>query len=180
MYNPDMKLFFGLGNFEDKYQHTRHNFGASLIKQAVLELNLAKLNSPGNIPSTVWKHNQCLFAISSTYMNESGLAVAPLARYFKIELTDIYIVHDDLDLPVGDWKLQYDRGPAGHNGLKSIIEQFGSQAFNRYRLGINHPRNSQNPSMPVEDYVLLPFTKEDHLLVERTIADVITDIKTKL
>ena len=113
-------------------------------------------------------------------MNNSGVSVQKIANFYKIEPQDIYLIHDDLDLPVGGWKLQFDRGPAGHNGVISTIEQLGTQAFWRYRVGIGHPRLDDDSSedgptnnIPVENYVLQPFTAEEKQKI-KTVIDKIT------
>ena len=106
-----------------------------------------------------------IFAISTGYMNNSGLTVQKLSQFYKISPSDIFIIHDDLDLPTGEYKIQFDRGPAGHNGIKSIIENLNTQQFNRIRIGIGKPQSH----IPVEDYVLQPFSAE-----EKTIIDNIT------
>src|SRR3989339_191799 len=142
-----MKLFFGLGNPDTKYQNSRHNVGQMVIQKLITNYELRITNSP-KLLSQIAKDNN-IFAISTEYMNISGISVAKVASYFKIPPADIYLIHDDLDLGVGEWKLQFDRGTAGHNGVISTIENLGTQAFWRIRIGINHPIDST----PVEDYV---------------------------
>ncbi|KKR67335.1 MAG: Peptidyl-tRNA hydrolase [Microgenomates group bacterium GW2011_GWA2_40_6] len=158
-----MKLFFGLGNPDTKYQNSRHNVGQMVIQKLITNYELRITNSP-KLLSQIAKDNN-IFAISTEYMNISGISVAKVASYFKIPPADIYLIHDDLDLGVGEWKLQFDRGPAGHNGVISTIENLGTQAFWRIRIGINHPIDST----PVEDYVLQPFTKEEKVIITDTI-----------
>ena len=126
--------------------------------------------------SQVTELNNNLFAISNDYMNNSGFAVVKLASFYKISPENIYIIHDDLDLPIGEYRFQFDRGPAGHNGIKSTIEQLGTQAFNRIRIGIDHPRNSTTSQIAVEDYVLLPFTTAEKAIIDQTIYKIIEEI----
>jgi len=102
-------------------------------------------------------------------MNNSGPSVQKVANFYKIEPKDIYLIHDDLDLEIGDWKLQFDRGPAGHNGVISIIENLGTQTFWRIRIGINHPTDLT----PVEDYVLKPFLPEEKVIIADTIDKIV-------
>ncbi|HEX8923342.1 MAG TPA: aminoacyl-tRNA hydrolase [Patescibacteria group bacterium] len=178
-----MKLIIGLGNPGAKYENTRHNVGHLVIKK-LLSLNRLTLQSFPKLSAELAQIGQgsqdkVFLGISTDYMNNSGLAVQKITAYFKIDPSDIYIIHDDLDLPVGEWKSQFDRGPAGHNGIKSIIDQLGTQAFNRYRIGIDHPRNSANPNLPVEDYVLLPFNSEDKETVGRVIDEVCQTIQSR-
>lgn len=151
-----MKLFIGLGNPGKKYLNTRHNIGHQLIdKLKVLDLPKVKL------------------ATNDSYMNEAGLSVQKVVHFYKIPLDQVYIIHDDLDLPVGEYRLHFDRGPAGHHGVESVIVHLGSQAFNRIRIGIGHPLDNT----PVEDYVLRPFTSEETKIISQTIDKIIADIK---
>lgn len=160
-----MKLFFGLGNPDKKYQNTRHNLGQMLIKNFSTKHNFS-LSTKNKLQSVIGEHNGNIYAISTNYMNLSGTSVQKLASYYNILPKDIYIIHDDLDISAGEWRLQFDRGAAGHNGVKSIIEHLGTQAFGRIRIGIGHPRSSvSNPKEAVEDYVLKPLSSEEKKLI---------------
>lgn len=149
-----MKLFFGLGNPGKKYENTRHNIGQMVIAKVA--------------PQPWYKT-----AIGDTYMNESGFAVQKVVNFYKVPFGDLYLIHDDLDLPVGEYRIQFDRGPAGHNGVKSTIEQLGTQAFWRIRIGIGRPPEN----IPVEDYVLRPFTAEERVIIDNTIDKILEEIK---
>lgn len=146
-----MKLYVGLGNPDHKYQMTRHNVGHMVIDRLPKQKNYLK---------------------TDTYMNESGIYVQKQVHFYKIELSDLYIIHDDLDLPVGEYRIQIDRGPAGHHGVESVIKHVGSQAFNRIRIGIGKPQNN----MPTEDYVLQPFSKDEKVLIDQTIDKITKEI----
>lgn len=156
-----MKLIIGLGNPDKKYQNTRHNLGQKIIQEFVNTKYKASLNLKSNLSAQIFETGQgsdkTIFAITTEYMNNSGLSVQKISQFYKISSQDIYVIHDDLDLSVGDYKIQFDRGPAGHNGIKSIIENLGTQAFHRLRIGIAKPQNN----VPVEDYVLQPFSTEE-------------------
>ena len=150
-----MKLFIGLGNPDKKYHSTRHNIGHQFIG------HLQTLDPP-----------ETILAVNDGFMNESGVSVQKLVHFYKVPLDQVYIVHDDLDLPVGEWKLQFDRGPAGHHGVESVIQYLGSQAFWRIRIGIGHPQDLT----PVEDYVLRTFSPEEKVLISQTIDKIIKEI----
>ena len=156
-----MKLIFGLGNPGKLYQNTRHNLGQTIIKKYVETHYNASLITKKNLDAEIFEIgqgiNKIIFAISTGYMNNSGIPVQKISQFYKIEPSNIYIIHDDLDLEVGDYRIQFDRGPAGHNGIKSIIENLNTQAFHRLRLGIGKSINN----IPVEDYVLQPFSKSE-------------------
>lgn len=148
------KFFIGLGNPDKKYQNTRHNIGQIIIQ---------KLPQAPN------------FLITDTYMNQSGIFVQKIIHFYKINPANLYIIHDDLDLPIGEWRLQFDRGPAGHHGIESIIQHLGTQAFWRFRIGIGHPLDST----PVENYVLQPFTQNEQKVITTVVNTVVQEI-TKL
>lgn len=179
-----MKLIFGLGNPEKLYQNTRHNLGQTIIKKYVETHYNSSLTNKKPLESGIFEtwagltagrqgSQKIIFAISTGYMNNSGLPVQKICQFYKIEPSDIYIVHDDLDLEVGDYRIQFDRGPAGHNGIKSIIENLSTQAFNRIRIGIGKPQNN----IPVEDYVLQPFSKPELDIINSTIPKIFEEIK---
>lgn len=177
-----MKLFVGLGNPGRKYQHTRHNLGQMVINQLVETLHATSLTNK-KLSAQIAEYQNSKFAILDTYMNESGFAVSKIVNYFKISAENLYIVHDDLDLPVGEYRLQFDRGPAGHKGVSSIIEQLGTQAFWRFRIGIGRSTseaafNGGKAAFDAEDYVLLPFSKEESVIIRQTIDKILTEIKT--
>ncbi len=150
-----MKLIIGLGNPDKKYQSTRHNVGryAANILQAK------------NLPDTK-------FGTNDSYMNEAGDSVQKIVHFYKVDLNNFYLVHDDLDLPVGEYRLQFDRGPAGHHGVESVIQHLGTQAFNRIRIGIGKPQNQ----VPVEDYVLQKFSKDEQVLIDQTIDKIVAEL----
>lgn len=148
-----MKLFVGLGNPGKKYENTRHNIGKTVV---------SKLESTSGQK----------FASIDNYMNESGIGVQKLVHFYKIKPEDLYLIHDDLDLPVGEYRLQFDRGPAGHHGVESVIQHLHTQAFWRFRIGIGHPNQET-----VENYVLHPFTLEEKQKISQVIDKITGQIK---
>jgi PTH1 family peptidyl-tRNA hydrolase len=175
-----MKLIIGLGNPDKKYQNTRHNLGQKIVKQYVETHHSASLTTKPNLSAQILEIGQgtdkTIFAISNEYMNNSGITVQKISQFYKISPLDIYIIHDDLDLSVGDYKIQFDRGPAGHNGIKSIIENLNTQQFNRIRIGIGKP--SEN--ILVEDYVLQPFSKEESTIIDNLAQEIFKEINNIL
>ena len=153
-----MKLIIGLGNYGKKYEKTRHNYGFFVIDE------FAKRNDFPEFKSTLFSllsiKGDIILAKPQTYMNNSGKAVKAIADYYKIEPENIIIIHDDADIDIGKIKEDQNRGSAGHNGIKSIIELLGTKNFKRLRMGINNSFNS-----PLEDIVLKKFHKEEELLV---------------
>jgi len=170
-----MKLIVGLGNPDSKYTNTRHNLGQNIVT-SFCKNNRLDLDNSSKMSAQIAKYQNGLLTVTSTYMNTSGEAVQKLINFYKISPTDLYIIHDDLDLGVGEYRLQFDRSSAGHNGIKSIVDGIGTQAFNRIRVGIGHPRNSTNPNLPVEDYVLLPFAPKEKVIIKETIDKIVGEV----
>jgi len=171
-----MKLIVGLGNPGKKYQNTRHNLGQKIIIDFVRAYRNTPLQNKPNLSAKIYETGQgstkTIFAISTDYMNNSGITVQKIANFYKINPKDIFIIHDDLDLLMGEYKIQFDRGPAGHNGIKSIIENLNTQQFNRIRIGIGKSQNN----VPVEDYVLQPFSKEELDIINNIVPEIFKEI----
>jgi PTH1 family peptidyl-tRNA hydrolase len=164
-----MKIFYGLGNPDKIYQNTRHNIGHTIIEKFCLQNNISfskKFNG------RVGEYQKNYFLTSDEYMNNSGISAQKIFNFYKINLSDFYVIHDDLDLAVGDYRIQFDRGPAGHHGVESIIEHLGSQSFNSIRIGIGKPQNN----IPIEDFVLKPFLPEEKVIIDETIDKILKEI----
>ncbi len=172
-----MKLIVGLGNPGKKYEHTRHNAGfmaidyclkdietiscSSRFQGQVCEVHFTAQNGKGGPVKT-------FFVKPQTYMNRSGDAVAEIVKFYKVDPTkDLLVIHDEIDLKFGFWKLAFDSRPAGHNGVKSIIEQLGTQQFHRVRIGAES-RKSKLES-PTDEYVLSPFSSAELSSLQETI-----------
>ena len=160
-----IKLFVGLGNPGEKYSDTRHNAGFWWIDLVAHHHNI-KLQNSDKFSSGIGKlsnADEIYFAKPSTYMNDSGKALAAIIKFYKINPNEILVVHDDLDIDVGQAKLKFGGSHGGHNGLKSIFACIGSQDFWRLKIGIGHPGDKHL----VVDYVLKnPSSKERSLIDE--------------
>ena len=133
-----IKLVVGLGNPGPEYEATRHNAGVWFV-QALCEQHHLQLKPEKKFLGNAAKLDNCYLLFPTTFMNNSGQAVAAMANFFKIAAQDILVAHDELDLPTGTVKLKQGGGHAGHNGLRSIIQHLGTPDFLRLRIGINHP-----------------------------------------
>lgn len=143
-----MKLIVGLGNPGEKYEHTRHNLGFTVVDHVLKDSASAKhsvWSSNDKVKSDIvlleWKPKEgegekVILAKPQTYMNNSGMAVSLLASYYKVQPEDIWIVYDELDLPLGSMKIRFGGAAAGHHGVESIMEKLGTDKFWRFRLGI--------------------------------------------
>ena len=158
-----MKVIAGLGNPGKKYANTRHNVGFLVIDELLRrngwELSKRKFN--GLYTEELVNSEKMIIVQPQTYMNLSGECIRPLMDFYQLEPTDIAIVYDDLDLPLGRVKLRQTGGHGGHNGIRSLINHLDTKQFNRIRIGIGRPE----VPMSVIDYVLGKFSKEemDHL-----------------
>ena len=163
-----MKLLVGLGNPGPEYAGTRHNAGFWFVDAVAdrLRVSLAHDRSYHGLVARTSHGGEPLWLLEpTTYMNVSGKSVGALARFFKIPPGEILVVHDELDLLPGQARLKIGGSPAGHNGLKDIQAQLGSQEFWRLRLGIGHPgdRNA------VADYVLRKPPQSERELIEKSV-----------
>lgn len=163
-----MKLIVGLGNPGEKYAATRHNVGFHWVCRLAEELGIpfkSESKFHGLCAATIRNNEQIWLLKPQTYMNASGMAVAALARFYKISPEQVLVVHDELDLLPGAAKLKFGGGAGGHNGLKDIISRLATQDFWRLRIGIGHPGNKH----AVVDYVLHPPRKEEASLIDEAI-----------
>lgn len=167
------RLIVGLGNPGPKYAKTRHNIGWIVIDQLAHELGLSfKPNSRHEAELAAGP--RVILAKPLTFMNNSGRAVARVARYFAVQPENITIIYDDLDLPLGTIRRRKTGSSGGHNGMKSIIDHLGTQDIARVRIGIG--RNASDAS----DYVLKPFTKIQLGQLKPVIETVVTDFTKEL
>ncbi len=169
-----MKLLVGLGNPGEKYKKTRHNLGFMVIEKFFKDFEPER--------NTVWEDSskfksgftqiewqprkgrleKVILTKPKTYVNNSGMAVRLISDFYKIDPIDVWIVNDDIDLPLGSMKIRFGGGSSGHRGVESIIESLGTDKFWRFRMGIgvkNQKLNIKNQKLRnVENYVLSDFT----------------------
>lgn len=131
-------LLAAVGNPGAEYRDTLHNAGVWLVER-VAEARGAVFREESKWKARVATVGDLKLLIPTTFMNHSGRAIAPFARYFRIEPAALLVAHDELDLPVGAVRFKQGGGLAGHNGLRSIAAELGAQEFNRIRIGVGHP-----------------------------------------
>jgi peptidyl-tRNA hydrolase, PTH1 family len=162
-----MEMIIGLGNPGQEYKDTRHNIGFKVVELLACELGL-KLDSKrfqSRNCRTRLEGKDIIFLCPMTYMNLSGSSVRQCADYYKIDIEDILVIHDDLDLPLGRVKIARQGGAGGHKGVQSIINHLGGANFPRIRIGIGRPRYNE----PIETFVLSPFYKDEREIAEEMI-----------
>ena len=160
----------GLGNPGGEYERTRHNVGFMAVK------HLAGVDAKwrGELFARTFATNvdgrRVIFARPQTYMNDSGRAVRAIMDFYKIPIENLFVIHDDMDLKLGDMRTKVGGGSAGHNGIKSIDANVGRE-YTRIRIGIDHPRNIGSQIDPV-DWVLGRFTPEQLDTIMKTFDEI--------
>ena len=159
-----MWLVVGLGNPGGKYSLNRHNVGFMALDSYCAGVGFPKWKEERQAFVTRLKieEEEVLFCKPQTYMNKSGESVQALMHFYKIERPNLIVLHDEIDIGFGAIKIQQNRGPGGHNGLKSINQMLGSQDYVRIKLGVGRP---PHPGMDVASFVLQDFSsaEQQHL-----------------
>lgn len=173
-----MKLIVGLGNPGEKYQNVRHNLGFMVVEEYVKKFIVdSSWLMDNNLKSEVVKYGDLIFAKPQTYMNNSGLAVKLLTSNYQLPTTNLIIIHDELDLPLGKIKVRMGGAAAGHHGVESIIKEMGTDKFIRVRLGIGNlkTKSAERKAVHVsaEKFVLEPFMHSEKSQVKHMLKQVI-------
>lgn len=199
-----MKLIVGLGNPGEKYENTRHNVGFMVVEKFLKDFEPVK--------KTLWQNEKkfksdialfdwqpktgestrVILAKPQTFMNNSGMAVSLLAEYYKVSPEDIWLIYDELDLPLGSLKIRFGGAAAGHHGVESVMEHIGTDKFWRFRLGIGLAQKSSTVNEDGEtikvrktvkeatDYVLGSFQTKDENKIKDTIKNSTKALETAL
>jgi PTH1 family peptidyl-tRNA hydrolase len=165
------KLVIGLGNPGKKYAHNRHNAGFRCIEFLAKKngIQIKRSQCQSKVGGGAIAGIDAVLAKPHTFVNCSGVAVKGLMQKYRIPVEDLVIICDDLDLPAGKIRIRQNGGSGGHNGLKSIIADIGSQDFCRVKVGIGRPQGEQNVYIDedaVISYVLGDFTPDEMKLIE--------------
>ena len=172
--HPQIRLVAGLGNPGSEYAATRHNIGFMVVDQLAAQFGSTweKSVPQAREEALSAKCGAVLLIKPMSFMNRSGYPLFAVAQFYKIEPQQILIVLDDLALPLGRLRMRARGGPGGHNGLESIIVQFGTEEIPRLRVGIG-----QAPREGYVDYVLSRFFDEEKPLVRSTIGRAVDAVK---
>lgn len=175
-----MKLVVGLGNIGEKYENTRHNVGFLVAEKLADNRSFAKSKgAPLTYTWIVLGDEKIEIIKPTTFMNKSGEAVVgPLRKHDDLRVEDIYVVHDDLDIRMGEWKIDFGKGPKDHKGILSVEGALKSKDFWRVRVGVDG-REPEN-RIPGEDYVLMKLKKDEVKLMEEVIEEVVFALRGKL
>ncbi len=176
-------LIVGIGNPEDDYGKTYHNAG-------ILAVNYLSQKGRSGTRNATWesawnKHfrflrgqeGAAIFVIPTGFMNESGRGIKEALEYFNTAPDNLLVIHDDSDLPLGEFKISSGQGSAGHKGIASIIEALGTKAFARARIGIRSAEHPDQKRMKAEEFVLKKISARDEKLIAyalKTLGDRLT------
>ncbi len=178
-----MKLFVGLGNPGDSYSKNRHNVGFMVIDalNAYMESNfksrqtISQRSQMKMLQALVHEYPpHVVLAKPQIFMNDSGIAVKKLVNRYKVKPDDLYLIHDDLDIALGEYKIQKGKGPKDHNGVFSVENSLKTNDFWRIRVGIENREKSSK--IPGEVYVLQNFALDEEEKIGETIRKVIEDL----
>lgn len=167
-----MKVIVGLGNPGKEFERTRHNVGFRVVEKLAGEV---PFELEKKFETEVARVGEWLLVKPMTFMNASGKAVSKLLNFYKIPLEELWVVHDDLDIRLGEYKIQQGKGPKIHYGVKDIEEKLGSGSFWRVRIGVDN--RTVERRTPGDDYVLAKFKADEEKVVGEVIAKIIKEIK---
>ena len=175
-----MKLIIGLGNPGREYSSTRHNIGFAVLGALARKhsINFDKRCCRSRVGEGYIKCLTVAVAKPQTYMNLSGDAVAALMRRYKVKVSDILIIHDDLDLPLGRIRIRAEGSAGGHNGLKSIIAAVGTTELARLKIGIGRPENEDESRIDIVDHVLSGFDPAERQITADAVTKAVEAIET--
>ena len=186
-----MKLIIGLGNPGEKYEKTRHNTGFLAVDKIADNFQFPSFEFHRTFNAEISKDmingEKVILVKPQTFMNNSGETVKAILDYYGIELESIVVIHDDLDIVIGEYKISKNRGSAGHRGVQSIMSYLGTEDFTRVRIGIgiNYKglavlfEEEDRKKIPIEKFVLQRFSDEGMIEIEKVfgnIADNIADL----
>lgn len=175
-----MKLIVGLGNPGEQYQNTRHNVGFQFLDYMYKKLEVSSIKPfrfekklQTEIAEMKIRDEQFILTKPQTFMNESGSAVKKVMSNYQLTIDNVFVVHDDLDIPLGEYKIQRGKGPKLHYGVESIANHLHSKDFWRVRIGVDN-RSTENRT-PGEAYVLQDFVPEEVNRLKKGVFEKILD-----
>lgn len=172
-----MKLVVGLGNPEEKYKNNRHNVGFMLIDCFASALSGTDFTKDDRLESLILKSGDFILAKPLTFMNNSGKAVLKLVNFYKVNSESLFVVYDDLDIALGEYKIIFGKPPKTHNGVYSVIENLRTTKFWHIRIGVEN-RDKKN-RVSGERYVLEDFSEGEKMVIKQVLKSISFDIKNK-
>lgn len=180
VHNKGMIIIAGLGNPGENYINTRHNVGFLAIDRIKEEYNFSDFSFLKNFNALVSKGiingEKSILVKPQTFMNSSGTAIRKIIDYYKSSPSLLYVFHDDIDIPLGEIKIAKGRGPAGHNGVKSIIEEIKTKNFTRFRIGIK----PEKKIIKAESFVLKKFNKKEAEIIDNAVSILLKELEKEI
>lgn len=168
-----MKTITGLGNPGEKYKESRHNAGFRAIDLYAKENSFPEFKTSKKFDSLISEKGGLVLQKPQTFMNNSGKAVKEIVSYYKIDLSDLVVIHDDIDLKTGEIKVVRNRGSAGHKGVDSIITHLKTKDFTRIRIGVQ-PKEGKPEN--TDEFVLQKFAEEEKEIIEESLEEAMEKI----
>ena len=180
-----MKVIIGLGNPGEKYDHTRHNTGLMMVDKLQKDWTFPsfEFNKKFNaeISKSKFEEKEIILVKPQTFMNLSGTSVRAILDFHKITAEDIIVIHDDIDIALGKYKIAADSSSAGHNGVQNIIDQISTQKFCRIRIGVGQTKEDALVCrLDAHDFVLEKFSSEELEIIEKVLGEVLEETKKLL
>jgi PTH1 family peptidyl-tRNA hydrolase len=171
-----MKLVVGLGNPGRKYNGSRHNVGFEVLARLAQRYDVGRPRAKFNaeVAETTIRNQKTILLSPLTYMNLSGQSVGAVVDFYKLPLTDLLVICDDINLDLARLRFRPSGSAGGQNGLKNIIQRLGSQAFGRLRVGVGRPP----PNWDAADFVLGKFSQDDQLQIESCVTRAVDAVET--
>ena len=166
-----MKVVVGLRNPGPDYEGTRHNIGAEVLAELARRhgerFKAKMMRTRSEIAELRFEADKVVLAAPMSYMNESGGPVAATMRHVKADVSDLLVIHDDIDLDFGRLRLQVGGGAGGHNGIRSVEKSLRTREFSRLKVGVGRPPGSQDPA----EFVLRRFGGKERTEADLVVAD---------
>jgi PTH1 family peptidyl-tRNA hydrolase len=174
-----MKLVVGLGNPGRKYEKNRHNVGFMVVDALASAIVDGQWSMVKKFQSSIINYKSSIVLVKSlALMNSSGRVVKNIIAHFKLKMPELWVIHDDLDIRLGDYKVQKGKGPKDHKGLNSIYKALGTRDFWHVRVGVDN-RTSDN-RISGEEYVLKNFTDKEFGILDPIIDKIVKDLINRL
>ena len=174
-----MKLVVGLGNPGEAHANNRHNVGFMVVdKIAEFRSQNSEIRWETKFEGLICKFERVLLVKPQMFMNRSGEVVTKIANFYKVTIDDLVVIHDDLDIRLGEYKIQKGVGPKVHNGLTSVEERLGTADFWRLRIGVDNRIQNSEFRIQGEDYVLADFLPEVKTIIDGVIEKAVKELES--
>ena len=171
--NENPKLLVGLGNPGPKYELTRHNAGFQFL-DLLAKSSQVGFKKSSKLHSQIAKTNRFFLCKPLTFMNRSGISVKSVSAFYSVNPKDIYVIHDDLDIKLGEYKIQFAKGPKDHNGILSIQKTLHTSKFWRIRVGIDNRKAGNR--VDGEVYTLQNFAPQEFDILQSGFHKIVIDL----